>query len=625
MRWGLLLLGLGWLSFAAVAGGADDCAACHDPSDVQKRRVGAHAEFSCRDCHEDARGDPHPEKLKRVVCGSCHEDAVKQLGASVHGTAKSNGAADTPECASCHGKPHEMLPGSQPASPVGQQNLAETCGSCHANPEFLARHKIPFARPVEAYRLSVHGRAAARGNAKAPTCSNCHGNHAIRPAKDALSKINHWNVPATCGSCHDSIRKTYDASVHGSAVARGVSGVPVCTDCHGEHSILAKSEPGSLVNPARVSSVTCGRCHADERLASRYGLPVDKVPAFEDSFHGLALRSGSQSVANCASCHGVHEILPQSDPRSTVHLQNLAKTCGSCHPGAGARFAIGAVHVRAATLSEHPVVRWIRIFYLLVIPLTIGGMLVHNGIDFVAKLVRRSYPPRTREELPRMNLQFRIAHALGGLSFVTLTWTGFALKYPDAWWAAPLLRWEGAVAFRGLVHRAAGVVMILALVYHAIHLALRRRDRDMLRQMIPRPQDARDVLQALAHNLGLRAKAPVFFVFSYAEKAEYLAFVWGSVIMAVSGLLLWFNDWTLRQFPKWVSDAATAVHWYEAILAALAILVWHFYMVIFDPEVYPMDRAWLTGRASADHLRHTRPVYYRWLRMFGRGKERPGA
>jgi hypothetical protein len=88
--------------------------------------------------------------------------------------------------------------------------------------------------------------------------------------------------------------------------------------------------------------------------------------------------------------------------------------------------------------------------------------------------------------------------------------------------------------------------------------------------------------------------------------------------MAVSGLLLWFNDWTLRQFPKWVSDAATAVHWYEAILAALAILVWHWYMVIFDPDVYPMDRAWLTGRASADHLRHTRPVYYRWLRMFGR-------
>ena len=95
-------------------------------------------------------------------------------------------------------------------------------------------------------------------------------------------------------------------SVHGKAVANGVPGAPVCTDCHGEHNILAPSEPGSLVNAARVSTVTCGRCHGDERLAARYNLPLDKLPAYEDSFHGLAMRSGQQTVANCASCHGVH-------------------------------------------------------------------------------------------------------------------------------------------------------------------------------------------------------------------------------------------------------------------------------------------------------------------------------
>lgn len=98
--------------------------------------------------------------------------------------------------------------------------------------------------------------------------------------------------------------------------------------------------------------------------------------------------------------------------------------------------------------------------------------------------------------------------------------------------------------------------------------------------------------------------------FSYAEKFEYLAFIWGTVVMTLSGFLLWFDDFTLRHFPKWVADAATAVHYCEAILAALSVLVWHFYMVVFDPEVYPMDRAWLTGKASADHLRRTRPAYY---------------
>jgi cytochrome b subunit of formate dehydrogenase len=616
VRWLAAVVVVG--SLAAAASASDDCLACHEQSEVQKQKTGAHAEFACRDCHADAKGDPHPERLKRVECGECHDDVVGRYAKSVHGVARSNGTRDTPECRSCHGKPHEMLKAEDPASPVAKLRLADTCGSCHANPEFLARHKIPFARPVEAYRLSVHGRALARGEAKAPSCSDCHDAHGIRPARERDSKIKHWNVPATCGACHQAVRDSYAASVHGQAAAQGTPGAPVCTDCHGEHAILAPSEPGSLVNPARVSSVTCGRCHSDERLAARYNLPLDKVPAFQDSFHGLALRSGSQVVANCASCHGVHNILPASDPRSSVHPQNLNRTCGSCHAGAGERFAIGPVHVQPATESEHAVVRFVRVFYLLLIPLTIGGMVLHNGIDFVSKLARARPVARTAEELPRMNLQFRIAHWLVQLSFLTLVWTGFALKFPDAWWATPLLQWERAVAFRGLVHRAAGVLLIGALLYHAVHLGLRPRDRAMLRHVLPRLRDLRDAFQAVAHGLGLADKPPRFGVFSYAEKAEYLAFVWGSVIMAGSGLMLWFNDWTLRFLPKWVSDAATAVHWYEAILASLAILVWHFYMVIFDPDVYPMDRAWLTGRASAEHLRHTRPVYYRWLRRFAR-------
>jgi cytochrome b subunit of formate dehydrogenase len=101
---------------------------------------------------------------------------------------------------------------------------------------------------------------------------------------------------------------------------------------------------------------------------------------------------------------------------------------------------------------------------------------------------------------------------------------------------------------------------------------------------------------------------------------EYWAFFWGTLVMAVSGFVLWFESWSLRLLPTWVLDAATAVHWYEAILATLAILVWHFYMVIFDPDVYPMDRAWLTGRASADHLKSQRPVYARLARRLHAGE-----
>jgi cytochrome b subunit of formate dehydrogenase len=412
------------------------------------------------------------------------------------------------------------------------------------------------------------------------------------------------------------VQRAFDASVHGLAVQRGATGAPVCTDCHGEHKILAPSEPGSLVNPARVSSLTCAQCHANERLADKYDLPRDKVPAFEDSYHGLALRAGSTHVANCASCHGVHNILPSSDVRSTVHPTNLAKTCGACHPGAGSTFALGPVHVKAGGASEHGVVRSIRWFYLAVIPLTLGLMLLHNLVDFGAKLVRGTEDRGDGSELPRMGLHFRIAHGLTIASFTLLVVTGFALKFPDAWWAAPLLAWEGHIAVRGLIHRAAGVVLLGALTYHGFHLAFSKRDRALLRFMIPTLEDARQAVQRIQFNIGLRAHSPRFGVFSYAEKAEYWAYLWGTLLMAITGFLLWFDDLSLRYLPKWVIDAATAAHYYEAVLATGAIVVWHFYMVVFDPDVYPMERAWLTGRVRAEHLRRHRPAYYRALRLW---------
>jgi cytochrome b subunit of formate dehydrogenase len=472
---------------------------------------------------------------------------------------------------------------------------------------------------VEAYRLSVHGRAMAAGNEKAAVCSDCHGSHAIVSGRNPRSPVHRSRVAATCGGCHSDVRDVYVASVHGKANARGVDDAPSCTDCHGEHSILAPSEPMSLVNPSRVSAVTCGRCHADERLAARYNLPLDKVPSFVASYHGMAIRSGSQTVANCASCHGVHNILPASDPLSTVHPSNLAKTCGHCHPGAGDRFAIGPVHAGPDTASEHPVVRSIRWAYLLLIPLTLGFMLLHNALDFVAKLLRGRRSDHEHGEVPRMGYHFRVAHNLVLVSFPVLVLTGFALKYPDSWWAAPIVALEGHMAFRGAVHRIAGVTLLISLIYHAVHLFLVPRDRVILKPMLPTLKDLLDLKAMVLHNLG-RGPRPAFGMFSYAEKAEYLAFVWGSVVMAGSGFVLWFNNWSLRNFPKWVSDAATALHWYEAILATAAIVIWHFYAVIFDPDVYPMDKAWITGKASASHFDETRPRYAKALRLWSRRK-----
>jgi cytochrome b subunit of formate dehydrogenase len=339
------------------------------------------------------------------------------------------------------------------------------------------------------------------------------------------------------------------------------------------------------------------------------------VPSYADSYHGLALREGSLTAANCASCHGVHDILRSSDPRSTVNAANLAKTCGQCHTGVNEKFAIGPVHVQISTGPAHPVVQWIRWVYWLLIPLTLGFMVFHNALDFIAKLKRQPERHAAGEQVVRMNLWFRIAHWGVMLSFPTLVFTGFALKYPDSWWSAPFLLWGKHDAFRGQLHRSAAVVLIASTLYHCVHLAVNRRDRALLWAMLPKFKDMTDLIHVILYNFGVRKDPPQFAKFNYAEKLEYWAFLWGTVVMGISGFLLWFNSFVLRHFPKWITDAATAVHWYEALLATFSILLWHFYLVIFDPMVYPMDLAWLNGKVPAEHYRHTRPAYLRALQQ----------
>jgi cytochrome b subunit of formate dehydrogenase len=250
--------------------------------------------------------------------------------------------------------------------------------------------------------------------------------------------------------------------------------------------------------------------------------------------------------------------------------------------------------------SVHPAVYWVRIAYLWLIWLAVGGMVLHNALD----LRRKALMPLARPVVPvakrrgRMSLGFRLAHGAVLLSFFTLVWSGFALTYPEAWWAAPLLAWEDQIAFRGWLHRGAAVVLLAACAFHLVHLALDPRSRACIRAMWPGRGDLRELRERVRWLLGRRPDMPRSPALGYVEKVEYLAFVWGTIVMAASGSILWFSTWSLAHLPKWVGDLATVVHFYEAVLAALAVLVWHLYFVIFDPLVYPMDSAWITGREA---------------------------
>jgi cytochrome b subunit of formate dehydrogenase len=204
----------------------------------------------------------------------------------------------------------------------------------------------------------------------------------------------------------------------------------------------------------------------------------------------------------------------------------------------------------------------------------------------------------------------RVQHALLALSFMTLAWTGFALKFPDQWWSRPLVVLAGGHDMRSLIHRVAASVFIAISVTHLVSLIVNRKLRAHWKEMLPNADDAREASAGFAYNLGLGDTPPPRSAHSYIEKSEYWAVIWGAVVMGTSGIMLWANSLALRLLPKLWLDVATSVHFYEATLAVLAIVVWHLYSVIFDPDVYPLNTAFLTGYSDRqDGSRGTPPAH----------------
>jgi hypothetical protein len=375
------------------------------------------------------------------------------------------------------------------------------------------------AQPFLSYQESVHGRAVEKGSVKAAVCTDCHGSHESIPANDAKSPIYRFNVPGTCGKCHTDVQQKFMASIHGQGIARGNGLAPVCTDCHGIHSILSHKNPNSPVAEQNVSRDTCAPCHEGVRLSKEFGRPGNRVSSYLDSYHGLATQASSVVAANCSSCHGVHDILPSSDPHSSINRANLDATCGKCHKGVTRKFTLTRVHTQDGTQArdiDSIAVRWVKRINIPLIILVIGAMALHNLIIWRRKLAdRRAAHPMT---VVRMTTNQRWQHLILFTSFIVLVITGFALKYPGSW-LARLLGMNELV--RSTVHRVAGVALIAAGIYHVFYVAAAREGRRLLRGLAPGPRDAFDALHAMLYYIGLRKEKSKFARFNYAEKAEY--------------------------------------------------------------------------------------------------------
>lgn len=438
-------------------------------------------------------------------------------------------------------------------------------------------------------------------------------------ASNPQSRVNHFNLAETCGACHEDIKTEFVESIHGQALNQGNADAPTCTGCHNEHEIIEHESAESPVAAINVSQQVCSPCHNSMKLSEKYGFPSDRLSSFGDSYHGLAGRFGDEGVANCASCHGVHDILPSSDPQSKVNKANLDVTCGQCHPGATENFAQGSVHIVRSPEGDR-LLYWISSIYVVLIVVVVGMMGAHNGLDWAHKLVERyrtrlsPHPtPTTLEHKTelyvRMTRGDRLQHGFLAGSFILLVITGFMLKYPDAWWVLGLRKMFGESVFdlRGLIHRIAAVVMVGTSVYHIYYLIFTQRGRQFFRDILLRVGDLKEMMQMLKYNLGINKQKPRFDRFNYIEKVEYWALLWGTIIMTATGVALWFENQFINWFSKLFVDVSETIHYFEAWLAFLAIIVWHLYYVLFNPDVYPMNFTWLTGTLTEEEMEHEHP------------------
>ena len=569
-----------------------DCLRCHDAEPVSES---VHSGLACADCHSNVTDRRHArdgvEPLGEAACAGCHRRAVRDVGNSVHG---GNAA-----CTDCHGAPHELRKAGDLESAVSPVNQIQRCGGCHSEPESL----------IDGYLTSVHGKGLLlSGLINAPSCSDCHGDHGIIAVADGEARTSHVNSPEMCGTCHLLLLEEWrDQSAHGLAWQKGEDG-PVCVDCHKSHEI---ADP--TLAPTRLASAgVCGDCHADY------------LTTFRDSFHGKANDLGFVAGATCSDCHTPHKNLAADDPRSSVHPDNLAATCGNCHADVTASMISFDPHNDPSDPSDN--------FYVYVIWFFMSGLLIgvfaffglHDLLWLQRALVgvfRGEFeePPEINGKYVRRFTKMNIyTHVTIIITFLLLALTGLPLKFHDAGWAQTLMAMLGGVESSRFIHRVAAIGTFGYALFHLGNLFVRwavKRERGMFwgpNSMVPQPKDVMDILANFRYFLYL-GEPPRGDRWNYIEKFDYLAVFWGVIIIGMSGLFLWLPMFFTTFLPGWTINAAYVIHSDEALLATGFIFIFHFFHTHLRPESFPMDIVVFTGKMSLARFEEERPLEYQRL------------
>lgn len=590
----LLLLVLLFLPSAGVAEDPDNCLLCHryrglgrylpeedtvhlyfvNP-DYHRRELGPHARVACTDCHprHEVAVIPHLPTSPVDCTQTCHLQDIQGQSRRFS---------------------HEHI----------ERILAH---SVHA-PETLA--KIEFA----------HGPLLGAGQSQ---CLYCHDEPVFRDPTRTIPALAQMGrrTEERCTGCH-------------------AQQIPTDTSYYLRHVAARLQRARPPLEQAQVCSV----CHSDPRIREQFDMP-DAAVHYTSTFHGKAALLGSERTADCISCHACidgdpHLVRSHTDPESITHESRRAETCRSagCHPGADPRIGRAAVHLDFPSLSGLEI--GLAVFFVVFTMLTFGPSLVLTVLELFQVVIGRHAPgeramhrladevlrhPRGRARLRRFTPAQRWQHWALFVLFTLLVLTGFPMKFADQTWSRHVIEFFGGLGVTRQIHRVAGVLLVIGFLAHlcragvSILQTARQRRSDgrrvglisatMAQPMYVGPQDMLKTFQLLAYLLGLRKRPPHFGRFSVDQKFEYFGVFWGTMLLGVTGLILWDARFTSQYISGRAFNLALIAHTYEAFLAVIHVGILHICNVTLAPQVFPFSPATLTGNTPTERLAEVHGEY----------------
>ncbi len=381
-----------------------NCSDCHGftAENHPKRTFKTHRQYTafsarmCTQCHVSHKTKIHAKLLSQAPTGTVCTDC--------HGFHSIRRARELPQgnhyCLNCHRRELSISfkTGEKQSIHINEEILNISvhknlsCTDCHfgfsseehplrtfkskrdysiAMSESCRRcHFDKYSRTLE----GIHYNLLTHGNLKAPVCTDCHGAHSVYSGrKEKIANAR------KCEQCHPDVYKVYAQSVHGGALIQEHNeDVPVCSDCHRAHDII---DPRTTDFRNAVPQM-CGNCHANKDLMKKYGLSTAVVDTYLQDFHGVTLKfyqqkgKNSKPIAVCIDCHGIHDITKINVPNASIVKANLVKRCQKCHPNASANFPDSWVSHYKPNLKKAPLVYLINLTYKFFIPFMIIGLIL---------------------------------------------------------------------------------------------------------------------------------------------------------------------------------------------------------------------------------------------------------